>query len=96
MHKELKGLDDFFAAGYTPADLLARAVPADIYLADLMGGNIEIYESFEWGSWTPPTSLDASLVPPFPVGALPKPIETYTRRLSIATQTPSGLASGVA
>ena len=39
MHKELKGLDDFFAAGYTPADLLARAVPADVYLADLLESN---------------------------------------------------------
>ena len=97
MPKTLKGLDDFFAAGYTPADLLRRAVPADVYLlAEGVGTNIECSESSEWGSWASPTSLDTAPVPEFPLGTLPRSIETYTRRLSIATQTPLALASGVA
>jgi hypothetical protein len=66
MAKTLKGMDDFFAAGYTPAHLLARAVPADVYLlTEVVEGSIECSESSEWGSWTPPTSLDTSPVPEF-------------------------------
>src|SRR5829696_7359296 len=96
MTEKLKGLDDIFVAGYTPEDLLAKVVPADVYLADMLGANSESSESFEWGSWAPPTPLGSVPVPDFPLGALPKPIKTYVWRLSIATQTPLALAAGVA
>jgi Protein of unknown function (DUF3987) len=94
---KIKGLDDALVAGYTPEDLISRAIPADVYFRDFDPlGNFAYSADFAEGSWAPPMSLEAVPVPPFPLHALPEALRWYVGELSRATQTPPILAAGVA
>ena len=90
---KIKGLDDAFAAGYTPEDLIAKAILADVYLGHLDSAN---FADCAEGSWTPPVSLEGVKVPQFPRNTLPEALRWYVEELSRSTQTPLILASSVA
>lgn len=90
---KIKGLDDAFAAGYTPEDLISKAILADVYLRHLDSGNSADCAE---GSWTPPVSLEGVKVPQFPRNTLPEALRWYVEELSRSTQTPLILASSVA
>ncbi|MDP9475653.1 MAG: DNA polymerase [Actinomycetota bacterium] len=97
MYEGMKGLDDFFVAGYTPENLRARALPADVYLETRgEGGASEGLEGLEGEDWRPPVPLDPPPLPEFPVEALPEGIRGYVEALATFTQTPRMLAGGVA
>ncbi len=95
LKSKLKGLDDFFAAGYTPENLLSKVIPADVYLQDLDSGSSADSADFADGTWSSPTSLDAVSVPGFPVNTLPEAMGAYVGELSRATQTPPILAASI-
>jgi hypothetical protein len=48
---QIKGLDDAFAAGYTPEDLISKAIAADVYLGDLDSTNFADCADFAEGFW---------------------------------------------
>ena len=90
---KIKGLDNAFAAGYTPEDLIAKAILADVYPGHLDSAN---FADCAEGSWTPPVSLEGVKVPQFPSNTLPEALRWYVEELSRSTQTPLILASSVA
>lgn len=91
----IKGMDNAFGFGYAPEDLISRSTPADVYFPPFDPGNFAYSADFAEGSWTPPLSLEAVTVPPFPLHTLPGPAREYAAELSRATQTPPILAAGV-
>lgn len=81
---KIKGLDDAFAAGYTPEDLISRAILADVYLRHLDSGNSADCAE---GSWTPPVSLEGVKVPQFPRNTLPEALR-WTLAIMLHSKPP--------